>query len=188
VPTNLKETAMKALIATALIAFASPMLAEAPVIDGQWTSVAAENMGQLHATRDFTFDGDAWSITFRAFGDAGMTVPLFTLDVAGYYKIGGPSKDVPGAYNGVFGASDKVLVADSPAAVEMFGQMGCTLEVGVPFDLTDQACGFFHASMDAAGEYDLVALKDGQLFLGDRAGDLTKERPKALTPFPLIKK
>jgi hypothetical protein len=179
---------MKSTLAALAILLASPVLAEAPKLDGNWISVAPENMGQIYATRDFTFDGDAWSIKFRAFGDETLSVPIFTLDVAGYYKIGGESAVVPGAYNGVFGATDKTLVADSDIAVKMFGDMGCTLQVGVPFDLTDQACGFFHAAMDAAGEYDLVSLQGDQLFLGDRAGDLTKERPVKLTPFPLIRK
>jgi hypothetical protein len=178
---------MKTLMTAALLFLATPALAEPPSLDGRWISVAPENMGQIFATRDFTFDGDAWSIRFRAFGDEALSVPILTLDVAGYYKIGGESAVVPGAYNGVFGASDKVLVADSDIAVKMFGDMGCRLEVGVPFDLTDQACGFFHASMDAAGEYDLVAMQGDQLFLGDRAGDLTRERPTRLTPFPLVR-
>jgi hypothetical protein len=179
---------MKAALTALAVLIATPALAEAPQLDGRWVSVGPEDMGQIHATRDFTFEGDAWSVTFRAFGDAAMTVPLFTLEVAGYYRIGGASAVVSGAYNGVFGASDKVLVAESEAAVGMFADMGCTLEVGVPFDLTDQACGFFHASMDVAGEYDLVSLQGDQLFLGDRAGDLTKERPTKLTPFPLVRK
>ncbi len=179
---------MKTAFAALSILLATPVIAEAPKLDGTWASIAPENIGQMYAMRDFIFDGDAWSITFRAFGDEALSVPIFTLDVAGYYKIGGESAVVPGAYNGVFGATDKTLVANSDIAVKMFGDMGCTLDVGVPFDLTDQACGFFHASMDAAGEYDLVAIHGDQLFLGDRAGDLTKERPKALTPFPLVKK
>lgn len=179
---------MNATLAALAILLATPVMAEAPKLDGRWTSVAPENIGQMYATRDFTFDGDAWSITFRAFGDEALSVTIFTLDVAGYYSLAGESSVIPGAYNGVFGATDKTLVADSDIAVKMFGDMGCTLDVGVPFDLTDQACGFFHASMDAAGEYDLVAIHGDQLFLGDRAGDLTKERPKVLTSFPLVKK
>ena len=103
----------------------------------------------MFGTRAFTFDGDAWSVTFRAFGDEAMSVPISTLNVAGHFKVGGPSAAVPGAFDGVFGAMDKSVVADSGIAVKMFGDMGCSLEVGVPFDLTDQACGFLHAAMDA---------------------------------------
>ncbi|MGL5012587.1 MAG: hypothetical protein ACRC6I_22185 [Paracoccaceae bacterium] len=178
---------MKPLVTALLVSLSSPAWAEAPNLDGRWISVAPENIGQMYATRDFTFDGDAWSITFKAFADAERAAPMFTLQVDGHFRLGGESAAVPGAWNGVFGAFDKTVTAHSAAAVEMFGGMGCTLEIDQPFDLTDKACGFFHATMDTLGEYDLVALKDGQLFLGDRSGDLTKARPTALTPFPLVR-
>jgi hypothetical protein len=39
--------------------------------------------------------------------------------------------------------------------------------------------------MQNMGEYDLVAIRNGQLFFGDRSGDLSKARPDKLTPYPL---
>ena len=179
---------MKRLLAVALFFVATPVLAEAPSIDGHWVSVAPENIGGPFATREFTFDGPAWRVAFRTFADAAMTQPGFTIDVSGFYRVGGESTAVPGAWNGIFAAFDKTVTAHSPEAVAMFAGMGCTLVIGQPFDLTDQACGFLHASMDAMGEYDLVALQGEQLFLGDRSADLTKIRPTMLTPFPLIRK
>ncbi len=68
----------------------------------------------------------------------------------------------------------------------MFAEQGCALAVGEALDLIDQGCGFVPPLMTAMGEYDLVAMRGGQLFLGDRAGDLTKERPASLTPYPLV--
>ncbi|MFM7336557.1 MAG: hypothetical protein ACKO2N_21545 [Tabrizicola sp.] len=179
---------MKTILAAALLALATPAVAEAPSIDGQWASLAPENFGGPFALRDFTFDGDAWRIVLRTFADEAMTQPQFTLDVAGYYRVGAESSAVPGAWNAVFAAFDKTLTAHSAETVAMFVGMGCTLEIDQPFDLTDQPCGFFHATMDNTGEYDLIAVKDGQLFLGDRSGDLTKARPTALIGYPLARK
>jgi hypothetical protein len=179
---------VKRLLAAALLALAPPAFAEAPSIDGTWVSVAPENIGGPFATRAFTFDGDAWSVVFSTFADDGLTQPGFTINVAGYYRLGGASAAVPGAWNGVFAAFDKTVTAHSPEAVAMFADMGCTLELGQPFDLTDQACGFLHAAMEAMGEYDLVSIQGDQLFLGDRSADLTKARPTMLTPFPVVRK
>lgn len=179
---------MKALVTAAFFGLASPVFAEAPVLDGHWISAAPENMGQMYATRDFTFDGDAWSVTFRAFGDAAATVPLFTLDVGGAYRIGGASATVPGAYEGIFPATRRSITADSEAGVGLFADMGCTLSLGQAQDLVDEGCGFVPPLMQAMGEYDLVSIQGERFFFGDRSGDLTKARPTALTPFPLVKK
>ena len=66
--------------------------------------------------------------------------------------------------------------------------LALTLEEGATKHLVSEGCGFLPALTRAMGEYDLVAMKDGQFFFGDRAGDLTKARPTMLTPFPLVKK
>ncbi|MBL9048226.1 MAG: hypothetical protein JNK34_13105, partial [Tabrizicola sp.] len=109
---------MKRLLAAALFFIATPVLAEAPSIDGHWVSVAPENIGGPFATREFTFDGPAWRVAFRTFADAAMTQPGFTIDVSGFYRVGGESAAVPGAWNGVFAAFDKTVTAHSPEAVE----------------------------------------------------------------------
>ena len=168
-----------------LMAVASPVAAETPDITGQWQSVAPEAMGEVHATRAFTFGATDWSVVFNAYGDAAAQVPLFTLDVGGVYVIGGPSAAVPGANDAIFPATRRQITAQSAAGVAMFGAMGCTLQQGVALPLTDAGCGFVPGLMQAMGEYDLVRIDGGQLFLGDRAGDLTKARPAALTPFAL---
>ena len=176
---------------TAALGFAALSLpahaGDAPAITGHWRSAAPEAQGGIFATRDFHIDGDRWSVTFRAFADQAASQPLFRIDVAGAYVLGGPSASVTGAHEGIFPAIKRDLTAESPAGVALFASMGCTLENGVTKHLVSEGCGFLPALMQAMGEYDLVALKDGQLYFGDRAGDLTKARPAALTPFPLVK-
>jgi hypothetical protein len=159
----------------------------APDISGSWASTGPEAMGPIHATRAFTFTDRDWSVEFRAYADAQGTQPLFRIDVAGVYRLGGPSAAVPGAYEGIFPALRRDITAESAAGVAMFAEMGCALTQGTPKPLVDEGCGFLPPLMQAMGEYDLVALRDGQLYFGDRAGDLTKARPAALTPFPLAR-
>lgn len=169
---------------------AVPVFAEdsAPSIAGHWVSADLEPQGPIFATREFQFDENTWAVTFRGFADAEAKQPLFRIDVSGIYLIGGPSSTVSGAFDGIFPATKRDLTAESAQGVAMFSQMGCTLESGVTKHLVNEGCGFLPALTAAMGEYDLVAVKDGHLFFGDRSGDLTKARPAKLTPFALVKK
>lgn len=182
---QIKQTLMAAC---ALAALFNPALAkDAMSIDGRWISVAPEAQGGIYATREFQFDDGRWSVIYRTFADEAASQPLFRIDVAGAYVIGGPSASIEGAHSGIFPALQRDLTAESPAGVALFAGMGCTLEEGVVTHLIDKGCGFLPPLMQAMGEYDLIALRDDQLFLGDRTGDLSKARPAALTPFPLVR-
>ena len=161
--------------------------ATGPDITGHWISIAAEPTGESWVTREFRIEGDRWQVLFHCFADAAMTLPLFTLDVGGIYAIGGPSGTVVGAYNAIFPASRRHVTVDSDAGAGLFASMGATIAVGERRPVTDATFAFIPALMDAMGEYDLVALRNGQLFFGDRNGDLTKVRPTALTPFALAR-
>lgn len=157
-------------------------------IEGRWVSLSPEAQGGIYSTRQFQFDGGRWSVTFRAFADEAASKPLFRIDVSGAYLIGGPSATVAGAHEGIFPALQRDLTAESAAGVAMFAGMGCTLTLGVTKSLVDEGCGFLPPLMQAMGEYDLVALREGRLYFGDRAGDLTKVRPTRLTPFALVRR
>ena len=187
------ENSLKAIISTSLAFVVCAMTvasaaASVPILTGRWQSAAPEVQGNLFVTRDFRFEKNTWRVIYRAYGDAEAKVALFTLDVGGVFVIGGPSASVAGAYEGVFPATHRKIVADSGAGVAMFAQMGCKLAVGAVKALVSEPCGFVPSQMQAMGEYDLVAIKGGQLFFGERSGDLTKERPKALYPFPLVRR
>lgn len=170
----------------AALLLAAPALAEPPALAGRWVSAAPEAMGPIQGTRDFAFEADRWSVTFTAFADPEAAQALFRLDVGGRFVLGGPSAAVDGAFEAIFPADRRRITALSEAGVQMFAAQGCALQVGVALDLTSQGCGFVPSLMAAMGEYDLVAMRDGRLFLGDRAADLSKARPTALTPFPLV--
>lgn len=156
-----------------------------PDISGHWISVAPEPMGELWDTREFRIGEGRWHVLFRTFADREASVPLFTLDVGGVYVVGGPSTSVAGAHAGIFPATHRHLICDSEAGAALFARMGAIIAAGERRALIDGGFAFVPPLMEAMGEYDLVALRDGKLFFGDRGGDLTKARPTALTPFPL---
>ena len=161
--------------------------AQVPMLQGDWESVASEASGPIYATRAFHFEGDRWKVVFHAYADAGKNVPLFTLNVGGLFVIGDQSATVPGAYEGIFPARYRYITADSEAGVNFFAGMGCALRKDDERELISNGCGFVPSLMQAMGEYDLVSIRDEQLFFGDRSGDLTKARPSQLTPYPLRK-
>lgn len=160
--------------------------ATAQELDGRWISAAPENIGQMHAIRDFTFDDGRWSVDFVGFADAEATAPLFTATVSGTYVIGGDAQ-VDEAWSAVFHIAARSVTANSPAGVSMFESLGCRLDEGVAMDLTVDGCGFLPSVMASAVEYDLIAIHDDQLFLGDRSGDLSLERPGKLIRYPLVR-
>lgn len=159
-----------------------------PAISGHWESPAPEHYGQVFATRAFRFTGKHWQVVYRAYADAQARQPLFTLHVGGFYVLGGPSEQVPGAVEGVFAADHRDITAESEAGVALFAGAGCPLKQGRRTPLLSKGCGPVPALMQAMGEYDLVQVRGGQLFLGDRGADLTKARPTALTPYPLVRR
>ncbi|MFZ1891797.1 MAG: hypothetical protein WAU37_06385 [Formosimonas sp.] len=160
---------------------------QTPNIKGQWTSEALENNGPVYATRTFTLTNSQWRVVYHAYADEQGQLPLFTIKAGGFYVIGDASTLLDGVYEGVFPANHRFLTADSAAGVQMFANMGCSLTQGKQTALLNQGCGFVPGLMQAMGEYDLIAIRDGQLFFGDRAGDLTKTRPLKLTPYPLVR-
>lgn len=182
---QLRQTLMAACASAAL--FTPALAGDLVSVDGRWTSVAPEAQGGIYATREFQFDDGRWSVIYRTFADEAASQPLFRINVSGAYVIGGLSATVEGAREGIFPALQRDLTAESPAGVAMFADMGCTLEEGVVKHLVDEGCGFLPPLMQVMGEYDLVAFRDDRLFLGDRSGDLSKARPTALTPFPLVR-
>lgn len=183
--------AINAILLPASVAMASLFVFEAHALDqkeiqGRWKSESIENLGQIYGHRDFNFDQDSWSITFKAFGDAEGNLELFRLNVGGSYIIGNGS-DSEGQSPANFTVLHRTIQTGTEAGKTMFESMRCALEINREKDLTNEACGFIPAIMASGIEYDLLSLKDNKLYLGDRSGDLSKERPEKLTAYPLVK-
>lgn len=156
-------------------------------IQGHWRSAGPEHYGNHHATRTFLITDRTWQVRYQAYADARGLQPLFTVRVNGVYALGEASAAVAGAREAIFPALSRSLTADSEAGVQLFASLGCRLEPGLETFLINTACGFVPGLMQVMGEYDLVALNQGRLYFGDRAGDLSKARPDRLTPYPLLR-
>lgn len=155
-------------------------------LQGHWKSVSPEAMGGFWATREFVIDAERWSVQFRTYGEAEPESSLlFTLSVGGFYVLGGPSTKVDGAYEGIFPALHRDILVESSLGALFFSKMGLPWTAGEKRSLVSESAGFVPSLMEGMGEYDLVAINDGNLFFGDRSGDLTKQRPERLTPFAL---
>ncbi|QLP97345.1 MAG: hypothetical protein HZY79_07985 [Rhodoblastus sp.] len=98
------RAAVAAVISAACLLMASAACAEpAPAsIAGRWRSVAPEAQGPIFATRDFRIDAKRWRVRYRAFADAQGATPLFQIDVAGVYRLGGVSPVGPDVREGSF--------------------------------------------------------------------------------------
>jgi hypothetical protein len=154
---------------------------------GQWVSVKPEFLGQFYGLRSFSFTERAWSIVFRAFADEKASQPLFTLRVEGNYVLGAELAKMPATRPANFFGNSKYITSYTQDFLKIFAGNN-PWKLGTEYDFSNTGAGFFPSSIDAPLEYDLVKLDNGLLYLGDRSGDLSKERPQKLNAYPLVRK
>jgi hypothetical protein len=164
-------------------------------LNGRWTSPQPEPIpnadgSTIYGVRDFTFAPETWRLRFTAYGDADAKHPLFTLRAEGHYTLGDPSVAVPGAREAEFHFARRLFTAHTEPFVELLNGAGAgsaPWTPGVEQDVSITGALFVPSMAQAPIEHDLVAFRDGALFLGDRSGDLSKARPAALGAYPLAR-
>jgi hypothetical protein len=154
---------------------------------GKWVSAAPENTGSGFAKRAFNLTSNRWTLRYTAFADEAQSQPVFHIDIAGHYLVGRPSANIEGTRDAVFTYTSRTVTPLSPAGVALFAGAGCTTRLGQATDATLTGCGFVPSVMASAVEYDLVSVVGSQMRLGDRAGDLSRERPAKLSDFALVR-
>jgi hypothetical protein len=133
-------------------------------------------------------DASACALRLTAATDEKLTTPLFTLRIDGSCVPGVASREVKGAFEAVFMYSRRNLRAESPAGVELFKAQGCALDAEVEKHIGPNCCCFL-PSMPASGmEYELLSMQGERLWLVDRSGDLAKQRPRALSTLPVVRR
>jgi uncharacterized protein (DUF1330 family) len=148
--------------------------------DGRWFSSQTENQGQTYATRDFTFSGTSWKLTYTMYADSCKLFPLFAFDAEGTFKLVKKSIIVTNAYDADFTFTKKyltILTADQ-SIVAMFGFTPCNLQLGVKTDISENGCSFFPSVKNYGLEYDLLSLNNGILQLGYRPADNNMSKPE----------
>lgn len=161
-------------------------------VNGKWTSLSAENLGNgTFGYRTFDLTPEKWEIRFTLYLDEARTTPVFTFRGNGSYKIEGPSTVVPGASNVVFYFSKKYLTlhTDNADLLKNFGFAGLDLQKDVEKDISAKGASFLPSVQAYGQEYDLLQLKDGQLYFGMRSNDMSTpdKRPTKLF-YPLKRK
>jgi hypothetical protein len=163
-------------------------------ITGKWKSESIETLVTgNYGKRLFTIDAKNWEVQFTMYLDSAATKPVFTFKGSGPYTLGEKSATVADAMDGTFSFTHKYLTlhtADT-TLVKNLGFTQCGLQKDVEADITEKGCSFLESVTACAQEYDLVALKDGKMYGGQRppAGTTLcdeKNRPTALGK-PLVK-
>ncbi len=172
--TRLAAVAMVVLIASCATTGAKSKAAGAPDISGGWKSVSTEDMGNgAWATREFTMKGSDWQVITTFYLDKDMKMPVFAFRAVGPYEITTASSKVAGAYEATFHFSEKhlAILTDSGDVLKAFGFDPAGFVKGDETDISAKGASFLKSVADYPLEYDLVALKDGQLSLGARPAD-----------------
>lgn len=147
-------------------------------LTGTWKGEHCETApgANVSRRRQFVFTDTTWEIFVQVFGDNACSVEklLFTVDFGGDYELGAESAAVPGAREGRYGFSRK-LVTPTAAGID-FLRPRCSQYPWAPGseqDIGKEGCDDLFASIPACPvEYDLTAIADGVLRLGDRSHPL----------------
>ncbi len=182
------RTTKSTLLALMLLAPATLVVADdhAPW-QGKWISATAEDIGSGFANRSFDLGENDWTLAFTLYADEAQSQAVFRIEFAGRYLVGGPSAYVADAQEAVFQYASRSVTPLSEGAVAMFAAAGCTTRLAQPMDATLTGCGFVPSVIASAVEYDLISITGVEMRLGDRSGDLARERPAKLSDFPLIR-
>lgn len=145
---------------------------------GTWKGEHCESApgSTVSRRRQFVFTDTGWEIFVQVFGDAACSPEklLFSVDFGGDYQLGAESPAVPGARETRYGFGHKLVTATA-SGID-FLRPRCSRYPWTPGgeqDIGKEGCGNLFASIPACPvEYDLTAITDGVLRLGDRSHPL----------------
>jgi hypothetical protein len=145
---------------------------------GTWKGVQCESTqgSAVSRWRQFVMTKTTWKIIVHVFGDTTCSPDrlLFTVNFGGTYELGANSNTVPGAQETRFTFTHK-LVTPTAAGIDFLKQR-CDQYPWAPGtvqDIAKDGCGKLFVSIEACPvEYDLTAIADGTLRLGDRSHPL----------------
>ena len=154
-----------------------PNLTAAQLI-GTWKGTQCESTqgSTVSRRRQFVMTKTTWKIIVQVFGDTKCSPEtlLFTVDFGGDYELGANSNTVSSAQETRFSFTHK-LVRPTAAGADFLKQQ-CDQypwAPGTAQDIAKNGCGKLFMSIEACPvEYDLTAIVDGTLRLGDRSHPL----------------
>jgi len=161
---------------------------------GSWQSVTCEVLpdergDNQYRRREISFTPERWNFFATFFGDASCTVPLFTARIEGPYRLG--ALIASGATEADLYFERLHFTALNRQAAEALNRLRCgdgNFQVGIEQDTSKTGC-VFPPTREYPLEYDLVQLKDGLLYFGERPEENNmnrlENRPKVVNAFGL---
>jgi hypothetical protein len=155
---------------------------------GTFASTAPEPWYNGYGFREFVFRDGTWSLTFTHAIDPQMTLRTFQFRTGGTYRVGDPSRDLPGAFRTTFDEDWKhvTLLSFDQKLISAMGMASCALTPNLETDISATGCAAWKPVADCGQDHDLMALDDSGLRFGVRPADndmCTEDRtPTALLP------
>jgi hypothetical protein len=182
-------------LAAAAVLGAAPALAqdfaprqELQSVHGTFRSAAAEPWYGGFGTREFTFADGRWQLIFTHALDPDMTMRTFQFRTGGPFEVGEPSRNVAGAFHGVFHENWKhvTLLTDDPEIIGAMGMAACGLIYNLETDISETGCAAWAPVAECGEDHDLFAMDRTGVYFGVRPDDndmCTPDRtPTALLP------
>lgn len=189
--TTLKTICTAACIALGTMAAQAEEFWDADALQnarGTYRSAAPEPWYGGFGTREFVFANGRWGLVFTHALDPAMTMRTFVFRTGGAYEIGGPNKDVRGAYDGTFFEEWKhvTLLTDVPEVIAGMGMADCGLTPNLETDISQSGCAGWRPVAECGADHDILAMTDTGLQFGVRPADndmcTPDRRPTALLP------
>lgn len=164
------------------------------LFQGEWKSVKPEkSTNGTYGTRYFNLNENKWEVRFRLHLDSLLSQPLFEFRGIGTYEVEGKSKIDVKAFNAIFKFEHKyiTLLTSDETLISSLGFKNCELIKDIEKDITKEGCSFFQSKYDCSQEFDLLMMKNGQLFFGARPknGNMCAEEKRPISfNLPLKKK
>jgi hypothetical protein len=162
---------------------------------GTWKGMQCESTqgSTVSRRRQFVITETTWKVIVQVFGDTTCSPEtlMLTADFGGDYELDANSNTVPGAQETRFSFTHK-LVTPTAGGVDLLKQR-CDEYPWRPDtvqDIAKDGCGKLFVSIEACPvEYDLTAIVDGTLRLGDRSHPLCTPdtRPVKLQAFGFVR-
>lgn len=161
---------------------------------GSWQSVTCEALpdgrgSNQYRRREIGFTPERWNFFATFFGDASCMVPLFTARIEGPYRLG--TLIASGATEADLYFQRLRFTALNEQAARVLNDLGCgdgNFQVGVEQDTSETGC-VFPPTHEYPLEYDIVQMKDGLLYFGERPEknnmNRVENRPKIVNAFGL---
>jgi hypothetical protein len=159
-------------------------------LTGHWLDNTCISIGNnLYIQRDFTLTPPDWIGLFTIYGDANCNASAkqVVLNTTGSFSIGDPWQPVPNSRQAIFGFGKRTLTPVTQSFADFLnGSNKCgpgNWKAGQEQDISATGCEALGTEPVSAckAEYDLLQLKDGLLYLGDRSASLCDDPAKRPT-------